>query len=467
MKRIIKWLTYEGGSQDAPIYVQWFNNMFTPKDFEGLDRMFACFIAYCAKLNIVPSKSVLESYLRIDGMSDIKKYNIKVADLQGYDYNEISQLMEAVPILNKLTVAEFDFYLAEDLSSRDFKVDMYDFMSNIKQDSVILAIQEALPRLQDGSNISEVSNSLRTRLLSIDDTYDTDKIKDVDFLTPESSEEKMEFICDTGIPCIDADVGGSYTRMITTINAQPAGGKTRFAMIHWVYRTLVVAKQDVLVYELEMTKTQLKNILIAYHITQLYNGTVKIPDSLMNRAGGLSEDQRHIYESAKIDLFESGKYGNLIIKEECIVEQFKDECTALLTANRNIKLLVIDYMGLIESRPTDRYGKRLEMYQIITDAYVAVRKIVRTMNVGAVCINQYNDQGIDAAYAGKPIKAGFIQGGHIVHRHTDYNLDITYTEEQKLAGVRGLAQSKSRGAAGFRGVLLQTDLSVSIFRQET
>lgn len=467
MRRVLKWLTYEGGRDNAPIYVQWFNNMFSPNDFKGLDSMFACFIKYCANLNIVPSKSILEAYLRIDGMSDIKKYNVKVQDIQGYDYSELSQLMEATSTLNQLTISEYDAYMQEDLSSRDFKVDMYDFMSTIKSDSISVALMDTMTHMQDGSNVTELSNILRTKLLNIDKTYDTDKIKDVDFLSEDSAEEKMEFICDVGIPCIDADVGGSYTRMITTINAQPAGGKTRFAMVHWVYRTLTVAKKDVVVYELEMTKTQLKNILIAYHITQIYGGMIKIPDSLMNRADGLSEEQKQIYESAKIDLFESGKYGNLIIKEECVIETFRDECVALLTANRNVKLLVIDYMGLIESNPTEKFGKRLEMYQIITDAYITIRKIVRTMNVGAVCINQYNESGIDAAYAGKPIKAGYIQGGHIVHRHTDYNLDLTYTEEQKLAGVRGLAQSKSRGAAGFRGVLLQTDLAVSIFRQET
>lgn len=467
MRRVLKWLTYEGGSVDAPIYVQWFNSMFTPRDFRGIDSMFACFITYCAKLNIIPSRSTLESYLKIDGISDIKKYNVKIEDLQGHDYNELSQLMEATSVLTQLTVAEYNAYITEDLSGRNFKVDMYDFMSSIKSESISLAIMNALPKLQDGSNISEVSNVLRSKLLSIDKVYDTDKIKDVDFQSKDSEDEKMEFICDTGIPCIDADIGGSYTRMITTINAQPAGGKTRFAMIHWVYRTMVKAKKDALVYELEMTKTQLKNMLIAHHITKLYNGMIKIPDSLMNRADGMTEEQRQIYEAAKIDLFESGKYGNLIIKEECIVETFKDECTAILTANRNIKLVAIDYMGLIESQPVDKFDRRKEQYQIITDAYVVMRKIVRKMNVGAVCINQYNDQGIDAAYAGKPIKAGYIQGGHIVHRHTDYNLDLTYTEEQKLAGVRGLAQSKSRGAAGFRGVLLQTDLSVSIFRQET
>ena len=86
--------------------------------------------------------------------------------------------------------------------------------------------------------------------------------------------------------------------------------------------------------------------------------------------------------------------------------------------------------------------------------------------MAAVCINQYNDEGINAAYAGKTIRPGHVQGGHIANRHTDYDLSMTYTEEQKLANLRTLANTKPRGSGGFKPVQLKTDLSISMFRQE-
>lgn len=465
MERILKWMTNEG-SDKAAVYTQWFANTFSPDNFSGIDQVYACFIKYCANLNIVPSQSFLESYLKIDGMSDVKKYNIKLEEMGAYDYTQLSQLMEAYEVIKQVASNTYEVYLESDLEGRDFKVDMYDYMSSMKSEKITQAMMRALPALQDGSNVSEVSMSLRASLTGIDDTYNVEKIKDVDF-TPSSNKEqqKMEFIAKTGIDCIDSDIGGIFTHLMYTINAQPSGGKTRLSFVHFAYRTLVQACKDVVVYETELTRTQTENIFIAYHITQLYGGTIKIPDSLINM-NKLTPEQERIVESARIDLFESGKYGKLIIKDECVIETLENELWALIRTYPNLAMIIIDYMGLIKSKPVERFSRRLEQYQIITDAYIAVRNVIRIAPLCAVCVNQFNDEGIKAALAGKTIGPGHIQGGHIVHRHTDYDLSITYTDDQKLAQLRNLQNSKTRGTGGFNPALLRVDLSVSMFRQE-
>ncbi len=465
MERILKWMTKEG-SDKAAVYTQWFANTFSPDNFSGIDQIYACFISYCARLNIIPSSNFLESYLKVDGMSDVKRYNIKLEEMGAYDYNQLSQLMEAYEVIKQVASSTFEVYMEDDLEGRDFKVDMYDYMSSIKSEKITQAMMRALPAMQDGSNVTEVSLNLRSTLSMIDETYNVEKIKDIDFTSSSNDDkQKMEFIAKTGIPCIDADIGGIYTHLMYTLNAQPGGGKTRLGLIHFCYRVLVQAKRDVAVYATELTKSQVQNIFISYHITQLYGGTIKIPDQIINK-GTLSTEQERIVESARIDLFESGKYGNLIIKDECIVETLEGELWALVRTYPNLAMVMIDYMGLIKSKPLNKYDRRLEMYQIITDAYIAVRNVIRVVPMCAVCVNQYNDEGIKAALAGKSIGPGHIQGGHIVHRHTDYDLSVTYTEEQKLAQVRNLQNSKTRGTAGFSPALLRVDLSVSIFRQE-
>lgn len=465
MERILKWMTSEG-SDKAAIYTQWFANTFTPDNFSGIDEVYACFIKYCANLNIVPSQNFLESYLRVDGMSDVKRYNIKLEEMGAYDYNQLSQLMEAYEVIKQVASSTYEVYLESDLEGRDFKVDMYEFMSMMKSEKITQAMMRTLPAMQDGSNITEVSKALQSSLASIDYTYNVEKIKDIDF-TPSSKREKQKMvrIAMTGIECIDSDAKGIFTHLIYTINAQPSGGKTRFAFIHFAYRVLVQAKKDVVIYETELTEAQTENIFIAYHITQLYGGTIKIPDTLINN-GDLTPEQERIVESARIDLFESGKYGNLLIKDECVVESLENELWAIVRTYPNMAMIMIDYMGLIKSRPVNRFDRRLETYQIITDAYIAVRNVVKVAPVCGVCINQYNDEGIKAALAGKMIGPGHIQGGHIVHRHTDYDLSITYTDEQKLAQIRNLQNSKTRGTGGFNPAILRVDLSVSIFRQE-
>lgn len=463
MEKIFKWFTEESGSPKANVYTYWFTRYFDPKNFTGVDRLLMCFLCYCAKLSITPKRKWLESYLIVDGKQDIKKYNIKTDTMTALDYKEVSQLEEAYHILQDVALFTYDEYVKIDKSDSSFKVDIYNFMKEQRVNNIQKLMMDAYPHLNDGSDINEVSTKLRNDLANLDNVYDLHKISDIDYT--EGAEDKMEFIAKTGVPCIDGDIGGIYTTLIYTLNGQPGSGKTRFACVHFAYRVMVEAKKDVIFYENEMSPSQIKNILIAYHIVRLYGGRVKIPDSLMNKYDEMSVEQKQIYESAKIDLFESDQYGKLIIKEGCVVERMEDECNAILQTN-NVGLLVIDYMGLCESDPEDKRYVRKQQYEIITDAYIATRHIVRAFNIAAICLNQYNDSGIEAAYAGKQIRSGHVQGGHIVQRHTDYDLSMTFTEEQELANIRMLSTTKKRGAKGFKNVMLQVDLAISLFNQQ-
>lgn len=464
MNKIFKWFTLSDKPETLK-YVWWFAKSFEPRNFESIDRLFMCYMQFCAKLSIVPKRESLASYLITDGKRDMFKYNIKLETMSAYDYKEASQLEEAFRVLSNEAMNTFDVYMSEDLEGREFPVDMYMYMSEMKSNDIQNTMLQFYPRLTDGSDITDVTRELRNKLSVIDSVYDEKKLKQIDFVQSEDCEAEMKFICKTGIPAIDEDIGGIYTRLITTLNAQPSGGKTKFGLIHYIYQILTVAKKDCIFYELELSATQVKNILIAYHICVLYDGRVKLPDSLLNRKSELSPEQLRIYESAKIDLFESGKFGNLIIRNECIVEELEDDLIADVKGMPNLKFIGIDYMGLIRSNPP-KGVRTMVKYEIITEAYEIVRRILLMADVGALCINQYNDEGIAAAFAGKAIRSGHVQGGHIVERHTDYDLSITYTEEQQLAGLRDLQNSKTRGSAGFGRVQLATDLSVSIFKQE-
>ena len=405
------------------------------------------------------------SYLKTDGKKDIKKYNIRTDNMTALDYNETSQLEQATRIITDLAVSMYGNYLSEDLNGRDFKVDMYSYMNSKKAERIQETMLSSYTRLNDGSDLEDVSASIRSSLSDIDNIYDTAKIRSID-MQDSSEEAEMRFQCKTGIPCIDGDIGGVYTRLIYTLTAQPGGGKTRLGEAAFVYNILTEAKEDVLAYSTELTTAQFKNILVAYHIIKIYGERFKIPDSIMNKKSEMSEQQRQIYEAAKIDLFESGKYGKLYVKENCVVETLKDEILNTIRVSGNLGHIMIDYMGLAKSVPESKWDKALDQYEIITRAYEIVRDILKSFDMSALCINQFNDKGIDAVYAGRPVRSGYTQGGHIVQRHTDYDMYLTFTEEQRLAGVRGFSCPKARGAKGFENILLSVDLSVSIFRQE-
>lgn len=460
MEHILKWFTSFGGP-DALKYVIWFDMIFTPNDFIGMDALFACFLKYCAKLGILPSQKYLEVYLRIDCKSDIKKYNIKPDDNDGYDYKQISHLDNAYEVIKVSAVSLYEMYMQEDLTGRDFRVDMHAYMSEIKAVKITEAINSIAPNLSNRIDVDDVSNTLKAKLTRIEETYNIESLNELDAVNTDEGELTMHKIADTGIPAIDGDIGGIYTHLIYTLNAQPSGGKTRFALVHFVYRVML-AMGGCVVFSTELTKTQVKNILIAHHIAHKYEK--KIPDSLMNM-GELNPEQKALYDTAKVELFESGKFGKLHIIEDCVVETMQSKVESIVKTDSSIKLLVIDYMGLIESNPEDK-RKKLAGYEIITEGYIITRKLVKRYDIAAVCINQYNDDGINAAFAGKTIRPGHVQGGHIVTRHTDYDLSMTYTEEQKLAHLRTLANTKPRGSAGFKPIQLKIDLAVSLFKQE-
>jgi hypothetical protein len=460
MEHILKWFTNFGGS-DALKYVIWFDAVFNPSDFRGMDSLFACFLKYCAKLGIVPCRRYLDTYIKIDCKGDIRKYNIKPDDNDVYDYKQISQLDSAYEVIKTTVGTLFDMYMQEDLTDREFKLDMYEYMNDMKAVKITEAINSVAPDISNRLDVSAASEKLRANLVRIEEVYNIDSLNELDSITSDDGNVKMNKLTDTGIPAIDGDIGGIYTRLIYTVNAQPAGGKTRFVLVHFIYRVMLCGFSCIL-FSTELTKVQVKNILIAHHIAQKFGK--KIPDSAMNK-GELNPEQKALYDTANIELFESGKYGSLYIIEECIVEQLSSKVTALLKSDKTIRLMTIDYMGLIKSKPEDRRSK-LVGYEIITEGYIVTRDLLKKNDIAAVCINQYNDEGIAAASAGKPIRSGHVQGGHIVNRHTDYDLSITYTEEQKLANLRTLLNTKPRGSGGFKPVQLRTDLSISMFKQE-
>ena len=452
MEKVFKWMTAYAGVPESNTYLRWFMRAIPEQEFKGIDLALYCFLNFCSELRVTPKRETLASYIKTDLERDVKKHNIRLESMTAYDYSQVSQFKEAVHILGDMIVSTFDMYTSQDLTGRDFRTDISEYFNECQSEQTQNAFMDYYPKLSDGSNPVEVSEQLRSKLTKIEKIYDRKKLKKLDSdlgIDDDDDEQELEFLCNTGVPCIDGDSDGIYTHLMTTLNAQPGGGKTRFFLTNYAYPVLTKCKRDVYMYETELTKSQVKNILIAFHITQIYGGEIKIPDSIMNKKRLMTEEQKQIYNAAKYDLFKSGKYGKFIFNGSAVVEEMDDELRDALKTYPNLGLIGIDYMGLIKSVPQSVYDKVKEQYQIITEAYEIVREILKEFNIHAVCINQYNDKGIDAAEAGKPIRSGMTQGGHIVFRHTDYDLNLTCTNEQKLANVRMLSTGKTRGGPGF------------------
>lgn len=465
MGELFKWFTL--GTNMSVVYCTWFTEIYDPEDFEGIDKLLVAFIRYCGELGLSATLKNFEVFLKIDGKKYVKKYNVRVDTLTNFNYDEPAAFEEAYNIISFSALQTFSMYCNKCLEGREFKLDVIEFMAQEKSNKVRMMMSESFQKMQSG-DVDAVMESMQVGLLEIQEKYDTERLEELDaYIENEgNTEESLEFLFKTGIPCIDGDIGGTYTRQLWSFTGPPGGGKTRFAMVHIAYHAAVVGKLDVLVDALELSKMEVQNILIAHHIIHLYGGRIKIPDSVMNK-GNMSAEQKNVYESAKMDLFESnGKYGQIIIEtKDLSVEALPKRMKRLKSLYPKLKVWVVDYAGLVESSPIEKYSKRLEEFEVIGRLYKTGKKIAKRLNMFVFVVNQYTREGNEASMRGKTLLPGHVQGGQIIQRHSDYDIAMGMTEEEKIARMRTLSTIKVRGAVGFTNVPLSTDLAISVFKQ--
>lgn len=468
MDRLIKWFTLP--EEETQARLVWFTDSFVNASFQGVDAMLMQFLKYCAELGVPAKRTYLEVFLRTEGKKCIKKNNIRLDTMSPLNYDEPGSLEEAYRVIAAATLTRYDICVKTDLTDKVFKVEMKTFIQMQKTVELQKVFADTYPKLVNGSSDEDIIQDLQVLLDSIATQYDVAKLDNLDFIMgrayTKGERNKQTFLFKTGIPCIDGDMGGFYSKQCWTFTGPPGGGKTRFAAIHFAYQAAVYYKLDVLFDELELTASEVENILIAYHIANIYGGKIKIPDNIMNR-NQMSEQQSRFYESARIDLFESeGKYGKIVISTDSLeVESLKKKRLQYFKLNRKTLLWVVDYLGLLRSKPLNKFERQLAGYEIIELGIKKIKDIAKIADIGALCVCQYNDEGVKASEAGKTIMPGMVQGGHVIQRHSDYDIAMAMTLEQKLANMRTLSIIKQRSAAGFTNVPLQVDLSVSIFRQ--
>lgn len=468
MENFFKWFTLPN-ERLSLVRIAWFVDQFGIDEFNGAEKLLWAFLRYCADLDIPALRQYLDAFIQTESRKIIKKYSIRLDTMDNFRYDEPASFEEACRVICSTVSTLYDTYCQTDLTDRSFKVDMNTFITEAKTDKLQEYMAYTFPRFSNGDDVDDVILDTEYRVACIKATYDKSCLDNLDFLSGETKVERgveqMRKLFDTGIPAIDGDVGGVFSKMLFSFTGSPGTGKTRFACAHFAYRAMVVAKIDVLFDELELSEMEVRNMLIAHHIVYLYGGKVKIPDSDMNK-GNLSPEQQRYYEAAKMDLFESGKYGKIHIRtKDLIVEAMKKDAYAFFRRNRNCQLWIIDYVGLGKSQPINKYDKRYDGYEIIVEIYKNVKDIIKIVDIAALLINQFNEKGIEAASMGKRIQPGHVQGGQIVSRHADYDLAMCRTEEQELANMATLSTVKKRAAKGFQNKPLYLDLAVSIFRQ--
>jgi hypothetical protein len=467
MNKIYKYFTV-----DLPItvsYINWFSKNFPVHEFKGVNMVLYLFLEYCSTLGIVAKRKYLLVFLSTDLKKFVRQYNIRVEALTAnFNYDEITAFEQAVQVISTATVDAYDSFCDVAVEEDDnFKVFLAEFMNTNLKDRIMTIFTEQFTKMNQGTDALTVAEDTRTSLSDVKQIYDIKKISDLDFLTGNKSEksdteEKARLISKTGLPAIDDDYGGIFSKALITFAGQPGSGKTRFLLFIFIYPALVQYKIGVRLDSLELAEYEIKNILVSIHIANLYK--MKIPDRDINR-DDLSAEQKKIVESARIDLFESNKYGRFRISTEyLIVENMFDDAINFFKTNRDVEIWAVDYVGRIKSNPVDKFSRK-QTPQIIDESLVIGKDVAKKADICAIFVNQFNDDGNKAADMGKPIMVGHIQGGQAVQRHSDYDIAITATQDQFAAKLRMISTTKVRAADGFHFVPLQTDLAIARYTQ--
>ena len=445
-------------------YMLWFLEHFPESEFRGMSRILYEYTAFSGKLK-VPLKF---DYAGVFCKDNLRRFliqkKIKVAGTEDLNYDDPSALENAVRIIAQQLKDKIVWFEdnPDDYKVQDFIVSAKQFMHSQLDSRLTDALSGAFDMKSETDDPAKAISWAKIQLENISSIYDEGCLEELDSTNTGKTENKIEFVCNTGIAGVDADIDGIYTTQLGGIEAAPGVGKTRFSLGVWAYRAAVYFGKNVLYYTLEQNRQECEAMLIARHVYELFQ--IQIVDRLIYKDKVPAEYKEQV-EAARIDLFESGKYGKIRIEAtNLFMESFIDTIRATDRLHGPFDLVIIDYMSLIKERQA--YGRPKSVYEIVSYCYREFKSYVRQTNKSGIAVNQLNREGIEASKADKEITTDMAQGGLEVYRSTDFNLTLTCTNEMKLQHKRRISQPKTRSSEGQAPLIVDVRLGVCLFYQQ-
>lgn len=443
-------------------YLHWFCSTFPQDEFRQEEYILRAFAEYCVKLDVDLNYKYLGTFLDMNLTPILTKEHIHVAGTESISFDDPHGLATAKLTTKTVILDMFREMEESEDTLDDFKVCADTFMTRRLNERLTEVLNKTFEMTTTDTNMSAADYAYNA-IAELKFVYDRDNLEELD--EDRTEKDESEFLTDTPLQFINDDIGGLYATQLGGIEAQPGTGKTRFAFSCIVYRAVTKYKRNCVIFALEQSKPEVKSIFIAHHVFHLFN--VQIDSKLIYR-NKVPDELKEMVETAKIDLFESGKYGKIHIEERMLyLESMIGTITTIDRLHGPFDIVVIDYMGLIEQEDsTDRYRVRLQDYQIIGRAFRWFKRYVRKTRKGGIAVSQLNGVGIEAGKQDKELDTTMAQGGIEVYRNTDWNIAITMTPEMKAQQKRRFSQPKVRDSAGFPRTVVDTRLGFAYFYQQ-
>lgn len=464
MDTIFKNFICQKGSPDSDLkkgYTLWFVDAFPETEFTGDDLLFWNYLKYSATLSVSVCKEYFDIWIANELRRVLLRTNAKVPGCETLNYSTPSAFETALSTTK--FVMNDAFVALEAMSSvddSDFIVDMHSFMQkrrSIRLDEVMRSTYDFKSRTDDSA---EAINYAQQELQIISEIYSEEKLEDLTAIS--DSESDYYFVSDCGIPLIDNDSRGIWTKQVFDVEAQSGAGKTRFVLGTYIYRCAVVHKRNALFITMEQPVEEIKAMLVALHTFNMFN--IQVDANLIVK-NLVPDEVKSSVEAARIDLFETGKYGKICIEYKVLKrETFIGKLNALDKLKGPFDLIAIDYLGLFEQESKSK--RTDDKYVIISDSLKFFKRWCVRKNKAGITISQFNRDGVAAGLADKTITTEHAEGGISVFRHCDYNIAISFTEDMRAKNIRRVQNPKIRSSAGFPRFLCDTRLAFCYWRQK-
>ena len=467
MNTIFSHLLYKNDGQDTVRsgYVEWFLDTFPCSEFTQDDRLFWHFLRYCSDLSVSAKFSYLQAWIDTELRELLHEVGVRVPGCEQYSFDDPLSFETAVRVTKEVLEDDYKVLESYPIEVSDFKVEMSAYMSSQCKEKMASALANTFEMLNKTDNAIEANIYCMNQMSLIQTIYNKDNLKDLDSYTSGSETEdsrSLHRVGSFGIPAIDKDSGGIYTTRLYDVSAQPGKGKTRFTIGQIVYNTITVDHNNVLMLLLEQTVAEAKAMMLALHVFKMFN--IQITDAMIYNNEVPEEYQKNV-EAAKYDLFKSGKYGKVeFIEDELYVETFINRINVLDSLKGPFDIIIIDYIGLIESKPA-KYAPTLREWEILKVAYRVFKRWVRRHDKAGISVTQFGKEGTQAGRSDKEITADMLQGGMAAARNMDYGVHISSTESMDVQQQVRFGCTKSRYSRGFDSFLCDVRLGFCWFRQ--
>lgn len=443
-------------------YAAWFTESLLDSEFDGDDLLFYEYIDYSVRINVPIVFKYFQVWCATELREVLHRTNAKVLGCEALRFEDPSAFETAYQTTKRVLEDNFKVLETMDSSVEDFKMEIASYFSTKRKEALTKTLSNTFDLLNSTDNSEQAADFAEERIQIIKEIYNDEKLEELDNYKHSDSLVKMEFVTDSGIPVIDKDSMGLYTTQLFGIEGSTGVGKTRIVLGTWIYRALTEYKRNVLFYALEQSEEEIKAMLVAHHVFVMFN--IQISDKMIY-TDKVPEELQAKVEASKYDLFESNKYGKFVCEATTLyVETFISKIKVTDKLKGPFDLLCIDYMGIIESRPS-QYERSKDMVEIVRIAYKVFKRYLRNSGKSGIAIGQLNRDGATAGEQDKIITTDMAQGGMAVFQNTDYNVEITMTETMKLQQKRRVSQAKVRAGGGFPRFLLDTRLGFLYVKQ--